>query len=211
MARVAAYGSVPAEYLALGDSYTIGEGVHPEERWPMQLAADLRARGIALAQPHFIAESGWTTDELSAAIDEEVAQRQVRPPYGLVSLQIGVNDQYRGRDVAAYLENFSALLDRAIEFAGGQPQHTLVVSIPDYGMTPYARSAGRDPDEVARQIDSFNAAASEACRQRGVSFVDITGLSRQPSVAAMLVADGLHPSGDMYRLWADRIQAAMPV
>lgn len=211
MARVAAYGSVPAEYLALGDSYTIGEGVHPEERWPMQLAADLRARGIALAQPHIIAESGWTTDELSAAIDEEVAQRQVRPPYGLVSLQIGVNDQYRGRDVTAYLENFSALLDRAIEFAGGQPQHTLVVSIPDYGMTPYARSAGRDPAAVARQIDSFNAAASEACRQRGVSFVDITGLSRQPSVAAMLVADGLHPSGDMYRLWADRIQAAMPV
>lgn len=210
MARVAAHGSVPAEYLALGDSYTIGEGVDPEDRWPIQLAAGLRAQGVALSKPHFIATSGWTTDELAAAIDEEVAQGQVRPPYGLVSLQIGVNDQYRGRPAADFRENFSMLLQRAIEFTGGRPEHVLAVSIPDWGVTPYARAAGRDTAQVAREIDQFNEVARTVCARAGVTFVDVTDLSRRPDLCELLVEDGLHPSAGMYRAWVGKIQHAMP-
>ena len=109
-----AYDQAPAEYLALGDSYTIGEGVEDSERWPTRLAAALRARGIAIAHPHYIARSGWTTDELAGAIDEEQSQRQLLPGYGLVSLQIGVNDQYRERDLGSFQLQFSALLERGL-------------------------------------------------------------------------------------------------
>jgi lysophospholipase L1-like esterase len=209
MARVAAQGTVPAEYLALGDSYTIGEGVEDDMRWPVQLAAALRERGVAIAHPHIIARSGWTTDELSAAIDEEEAQGQLQPPYGLVSLLIGVNDQYRGRSVDEYLPQFSRLLDRAIGFAGGDPAHVLAVSIPDWGTTPFAQASGRDRRHIAREIDEFNAAAEAYCVQRGVTWVGITDLTRVPELAHLVVNDSLHPSGEMYTLWAVRIQAAM--
>jgi lysophospholipase L1-like esterase len=210
MARVAARGNAPADYLALGDSYTIGEGVEDDQRWPVQLAAALRTRGLAIAHPHIIARSGWTTDELSAAIDEEQAQGQLQPPYGLVSLQIGVNDQYRGRSVDEFSGQFSRLLERAIEFAGGEPAHVLVVSIPDWGTTPFAQASGRDRTHIAREIDQFNAAAEAFCHQRGVTWVDITDLTRVPQLTHLLVADSLHPSDEMYTLWAVRIQAAIP-
>lgn len=210
MVRVKEYGSVPAEYLALGDSYTIGEGVEDDARWPVQLAAALRARGLAIAHPHIIAKSGWTTDELDAAIDEEQTQGQLQAGYGLVSLQIGVNNQYRGRSAEDFGNEFSYLLSRAIAFAAGDPAHVLVVSIPDWGMTPYARAANRDAAQVARDIDAFNAEARRACETRGVAFVDITDLSRDPAHADWLVADGLHPSAPMYRLWVERIANAIP-
>lgn len=209
MARIADYGNVPAGYLALGDSYTIGEGVGGDERWPVQLAAVLRARGIAIAHPHVIARSGWTTDELSSAIDEEEAQGQLQAPYGLVSLLIGVNDQYRGRGVAEYMAQYTRLLDRAIVFAGGNPAHVLGVSIPDWGTTPFAQAGGRDRRQIAGQIDQFNAAAQATCRQREVTWVDITDLTRVPQLTHLLVADGLHPSGEMYTLWAVRIAAEL--
>ena len=201
---------VPVTFLALGDSYTIGEGVDPEARWPVQLAAVLRTRGIAIAQPQIIAKSGWSTDELLAAIDNAVAQGEVEPPYALVSLQIGVNNQYRGRSVDEYRAQFCVLLDLAIAFACGEPSRVLAVSIPDWGVTPYAQSAGRDRGQVAREIDAFNAVAEAVCRSRGVRWVDVTDLSRHPDHCHWLVADGLHPSADMYRLWVERIDRALP-
>ncbi len=190
-------------YLALGDSYTIGEGVAAEDRWPHQLASELRARGIALEDPRTIATTGWTTDELDAGIDADAPQGC----FDFVSLLIGVNDQYRGRPLDDYRPRFEALLQRALGFAAGQPRRVLVLSIPDWGVTPFAQ--GRDRTLIARELDGYNAAAAHACAAHGVAFVDITALSRQHGHdPAMLADDGLHPSASMYRLWTER---AMPL
>ena len=193
-------GSLPSElrYLALGDSYTIGEGVPESGRWPTQLAHALRADGIPMADPRFIARTGWTTDELDAAIDA------VHPlaEYDLVSLLIGVNNQYRGRGVEEYRAQFAALLERAIGFAQWRRDHVLVLSIPDWGVTPFARSDLRSAVRIADEIDACNRAAQEVCAQRGVAFVDITSISRERGAEPrMLVEDGLHPSAAMYAEW----------
>lgn len=186
-------------WLALGDSYTIGEGVPAAGRWPQQLAALLRARGIALADPHTIATTGWTTDELDAGIDADAP----RGPFDFVSLLIGVNNQYRGRAVDAYAEEFTALLQRALAFTGGNAGRVLVLSIPDWGVTPFAE--GRDRAAIARALDDYNRVAKEICSTHGVVFLDITDLSRQHGAEpAMLVDDGLHPSAALYALWAQR-------
>jgi lysophospholipase L1-like esterase len=124
-----------------------------------------------------------------------------------VSLQIGVNDQYRGRPPAEYCDRFEALLARAIEFAGGRAEHVLVLSIPDWGTTPFARSSGRDREHIAEQIDRYNAIAAAACRSRQVRWVDITGVTRDPATAGLLAEDGLHPSGDMYACWVRCVEA----
>lgn len=195
----------PVRYLALGDSYTIGEGIDADGRWPVQLARALREGGVALDDPEIIAATGWTTDELSAAID--VAQ----PPAGfdLVSLLVGVNNQYRGRDVAEYRAQFEALLARATALAGDRPGRVLVLSIPDWGVTPFAIASGRDRDRIARELDAFNAAAQAACEARGIAFVDITAASRtHGGEPAMLADDGLHPSAAMYAQWT---RLALPV
>jgi lysophospholipase L1-like esterase len=192
-------------FLALGDSYTIGEGVTPDERWPMQLARLLRAEGVAIADPGIVATTGWTTDELSAAMDAT----SLSPPYALVTLLIGVNNQYRGRSVANYREEFSALLARAIALAGEHADRVVVVSIPDWGVTGFARTSGRDVHRVGIEIDAFNATAHEIARGRGIAFVDVTSLSRTAGDGDdMLVADRLHPSGAQYALWAEPIFAA---
>jgi len=183
-------------YLALGDSYTIGEGVPEAGRWPVQLAAALRTEGIALDPPRIIARTGWTTDELSAAIDAAEPLGE----YDFVSLLIGVNNQYRGRAVEQYAREFAALLARAVGFAGGRADRVLVLSIPDWGVTPFA--AGRDRQAIAAAIDAHNGAARSLCGRRGVAFVDITWASRiHGAEPAMLVDDGLHPSAAMYALW----------
>jgi len=198
-------GPATMNYLALGDSYTIGEGVAEAGRWPVQLASALRAEGIALAEPRIIATTGWTTDELSAAIDAA----QPLGPFDFVSLAIGVNNQYRGREVGEYREQFAALLERAIGFAGGRADRVLVLSIPDWGVTPFAIASGRDAAQIAEQLDAYNAAAAEVCARRGVAFVDITAISRERGAqAAMLADDALHPSQAMYALWTAR---ALPV
>ncbi|MGX9719103.1 SGNH/GDSL hydrolase family protein [Stenotrophomonas acidaminiphila] len=192
-------------YLALGDSYTIGEGVPAAGTWPFQLAAALRARGFALDDPQVIATTGWTTDELAAAIDAAAPQG----PYALASLLIGVNNQYRGRPLAEYRQQFEQLLQRAIALAAEDPRRVLVLSIPDWGVTPYAAAHGREAAVVAREIDDFNAAAHACCGDYGVAFVDITPASRAHGAEpAMLVDDGLHPSAAMYRLWMEQ---ALPV
>jgi lysophospholipase L1-like esterase len=192
-------------YLALGDSYTIGEGVEESGRWPLRLAATLRAEGIALADPRIIATTGWTTDELSAAMDAAEPLGE----WDFVSLLIGVNNQYRGRDVDDYAGEFTSLLQRAIALAGGRTGRVLVLSIPDWGVTPFARRELRSPRRIAAELDAYNAAAKDICASLGVAFVDITGTSRDGGDAAdMLAADGLHPSAAMYARWAE---AALPV
>lgn len=185
-------------FLALGDSYTIGEGVAEGDRWPNHLAALLHERGIALAPPIICARTAWTTDELSDAID----QANPAGPFDMVSLLIGVNDQYRGRPTEPFAGGFSLLLDRARQLAGGEAGRVLVLSIPDWGATPFA--AGRDRELIAREIASYNAIAREATRARGAKWVDVTPSSRDVLEDPMLVvADGLHPSGAMYRRWAE--------
>ena len=184
-------------FLALGDSYTIGESVTPAERWPVQLAALLRKEGVALDEPLIVAATGWTTGELWAGIDRAAP----RGPFDVVSLLIGVNNQYRGQELGDYRIQFAPLLARAIEFAAGQTQRVLVLAIPDWGVTPFAR--GRDRAAIGRAIDQFNAVNAEAVRQAGARYVDVTPVSRQAAVdGALLAADGLHPSGKMYAEWA---------
>lgn len=186
-------------WLALGDSYTIGEGVPAEGRWPHQLAVLLRARGIALQDPRTIATTGWTTDELDAGINAVAPDG----PFDFVSLLIGVNNQYRGRSLQEYQQQFSALLQRALAFAGGRPARVLVLSIPDWGVTPFAHD--RDHAAIADALDGYNRAAQAICNALGIAYVDITDLSRQHGAEpAMLADDGLHPSARMYALWAQR-------
>ncbi|HEX8616099.1 MAG TPA: SGNH/GDSL hydrolase family protein [Thermoanaerobaculia bacterium] len=176
-------------YLALGDSYTIGESVAPEERFPVQLARELN-----LGEPRIIAKTGWTTDELNAAIDAA----NVTGTYELVTLLIGVNNQYRNRDAEQYRGEFAALLQRAIGFAGGDAKNVVVVSIPDWGVTPFAE--GRNRAEIAAAIDRYNAVNREETARAGARYVDITPVSRGTD-PALVAPDGLHPSGQQYREW----------
>jgi len=191
---------VTLRYLALGDSYTIGEGVAPAGRWPVQLARNLREAGIALDAPRILATTGWTTGELAAAMD---AQR-FEPPYDLVSLLIGVNDQYRGYPADDYRGAFRRLLVRAIDLAGGHPGHVLVLSIPDWGVTPFARHENREPARISSELDAYNAIARAEARRRGAHWVDITPISRQ--FPELLADDGLHPSAAQYARWAEAAQ-----
>jgi lysophospholipase L1-like esterase len=196
----------PSRFLALGDSYTIGEGVAADECWPAQLARRLRAQGLAIGDPRIVAKTGWTTDKLSAAMDAS----RFDPPYALVSLLIGVNNQYRGRDLDNYRDEFGALLARAVALAGTHTGRVVMVSIPDWGVTRFAREHDRDPQQVATQIDAFNAAARTIANAHGCIWVDITALSRAAADApGMLVDDGLHPSAAQYAIWTDAIVACV--
>ncbi len=185
-------------YLALGDSYTIGEAVPADLRWPAQVCARLAARGMPLIRPEIIAVTGWTVAELNAAIDS----LQPEGPYDIVSLLVGVNDQYRGGTVEAYAPAFEAMLQRAIGFAGGDASKVVVVSIPDYGFTPHGEAK---KDEIARALDAFNAANAAAAHAAGAHYVDITPTSRSHQ-EGWVAEDGLHPSGAQYTAWADLIE-----
>jgi lysophospholipase L1-like esterase len=192
----------PVRYLALGDSYTIGASVAPAECWPVQLAAQLRAHGLPVAEPLIIARTGWTTDELMAGIERQ----QPQGPFDLVSLLIGVNDQYRGRSADAYRRQLRQLLHTAIAYAGGHPAHVIVLSIPDWSVTPFA--AGQPRAAIAAAIDHFNAINRQEAAQAGAHYVDVTPVSRQAlQDASLLVTDGLHPSGKMYTQW---VQLVLP-
>jgi lysophospholipase L1-like esterase len=179
-----------ARYLALGDSYTIGESVAAHERFPHQLA-----RELGLAEPLIVAKTGWTTDELNAAIDAAAP----RGPYDLVTLLIGVNNQYRGRSVDEYRTQFAALLQRAIGFAGGDARKVVVVSIPDWGVTPFAE--GRDRAKIASEIDAYNAVNRDEAARAGARWVDVTPVSRRPD-PSLVADDRLHPSAAQYAEWA---------
>ena len=197
---VAQAGSL--RFLALGDSYTIGEGVAESQRWPRQLAQRLRADGVDLADPQIIATTGWTTDELSAGMDAAT----LVPPYDFVTLSIGVNNQYRGRDLDNYRREFAALLQRAIALAGLRPQRVLVVSIPDWGVTAFGQGSGRDPAVIARELDQFNAVNREEARRANVAWADVCAISRRAGATpAQLAEDGLHPSGVQYTAWLSQL------
>ncbi len=186
------------KYLALGDSYTIGESVAEQDRFPVQLVDTLRAHGLEVDDPEIIATTGWTTDELAAGIEEA----NIAGSYDLVTLLIGVNNQYRGRSVENFREEYVELLEQAIGFAGGHPEKVVVISIPDWGVTPFAE--GRDREQIAQEIDAYNAAKMEETREQGISFINVTPISRQAAEQPELIAeDGLHPSGAMYELWVD--------
>jgi lysophospholipase L1-like esterase len=192
-------------FLALGDSYTIGEGVAESGRWPVQLATRLRAHGLGVAPPRLLATTGWTTDELSAAMDAQAFD----PPYDLVSLSIGVNNQYRGRSAEEYASQFAALLERAIALAGGRPQRVVVVSIPDWGVTRFGAESGRDVAQIARELDAFNVISRDIARRRGAQWADVAPASRRAGAApAMLAQDGLHPSAAQYTQWLGAILPA---
>ena len=189
-------------YLALGDSYTIGEGVPAAQRWPQQLAQRLRADGIDLGDPQIIATTGWTTDELSAGMDAAT----LVPPYDFVTLSIGVNNQYRGRDTDNYRREFAALLKRAIALAGLRPERVVVVSIPDWGVTAFGQGSGRDTATIARELNAFNAINREESQRLHVAWADVAAISRRAgSRAEQLTEDGLHPSGAQYAAWLTSI------
>ena len=187
-------------YLALGDSYTIGEAVNYTERFPVQLVTELGKKNIKVNQPEFVAVTGWTTANLLAAL----SIKQPSPKYDLVTLLIGVNNQYQRRNIDEYRQEFTTLLNNAITYAGGNTSKVIVVSIPDYSKTPFA--AGTDTAYIANQIDIFNAANKEITLQKQVKYVDITPISRGSEGSSGLVAqDGLHPSGMQYGLWVNKI------
>lgn len=184
-------------YLALGDSYTVGEAVPAAASWPMQLVTLLRQRGVAIDDPRIVAVTGWTTDELSAAMDAAM----LTPGYDMVSLLIGVNDHYRGRPSDAYRAPFGALLDRAVALADGRADRVMVVSIPDWGVTPFARQDKRSAAEIGQALDGYNAEARTHAAAAGARFIDITGLSR--AHPDEVTDDGLHPSVAQYARWAE--------
>jgi len=183
-------------YLALGDSYTIGESVAEAERWPVQLAKALREEGIRLAAPRIIATTGWTTDELSAAMDAAEPLGQ----WDFVTLLIGVNNQYRGRPVEEFEREFEALLHRAVALARGRRDRVLVLTIPDWGVTPFGARSGRDRARIAAELDAYNAAVLRTSERNSVRVADIAPVSRARG-ATLVAEDGLHPSAELYAAW----------
>ena len=188
------------KFLALGDSYTIGESVLLRSRWPVQLVDSLSAMGIDCPEPRIIAKTGWRTDDLKAAI----LRAKLKPEYNLVSLLIGVNNYYQGKSAESYAPEFEELLKIAIDLAGGIKSNVFVLSIPDYGYTPF----GKDNQErISAGIDAFNAVNKSIADKLGVKYYSITDISRKGIAEPDLVAsDGLHPSEKMYAEWVERIR-----
>ena len=187
------------KFLALGDSYTIGQSVAISERWPVQLIDSLRTKGLACFDPEIIATTGWRTDNLKAAIK----RAKLPNDYNLVSLLIGVNNYYQAGSTKTYSREFEELLDMAITFAGGNKNLVFVVSIPDYGFTPFGQN---NQAEITTGVNEFNSINKSISKSKGITYIDITGISRQGLAQPELVAsDGLHPSGKMYTKWVNII------
>ena len=185
-------------WLALGDSYTIGQSVAASDRYPVQTVNILKGSGINFKAPEIIATTGWTTGDLQNAIN---GKKTPLPPYDIVSLLIGVNNQYQGRTQAEYKDQFTALLLQSIQLAGNNPSHVIVISIPDYSVTPFAH--GRDTVLIASGIDSFNMINKEAATNYNVQYINIAAESRKAATDPTLIADdGLHFSGKEYAIWA---------
>ncbi len=185
-------------YLALGDSYTIGEQVPIHDNFPNQTVQLMRRQHFDVADPVIIATTGWTTDELAAAIREH----NIRETFSFVTLLIGVNNQYRGRSIDNYRQEFIQLLDQAIVFANGNAQHVFVLSIPDWGVTPFAE--GRDGQKIAKELDDYNAACKEIALDHKCQYLEITTSTRAHGHDKdYLAADGLHPSAKEYAIWVE--------
>jgi len=193
------------KFLALGDSYTIGESVSSRERWPSQLVDSLQKRNIYFQQPRIIATTGWRTEDLDRAVHNE----NLSHDYDLVSLLIGVNDFYQGVSVDEYKPRFEKLLREAIALAGGRASHVFVVSIPDYAFTPFGESRRKN---ISPGIDAFNTANRDIAGVFSVRYVDVTAISRRGLKEPALVADdGLHPSSRMYAEWVCSIIGSLGV
>jgi lysophospholipase L1-like esterase len=191
-------------YLALGDSYTIGQSVPVTDRFPVQTKNWLTDQGIIISDPQIIATTGWTTDNLKAAI----AAQNPQGPYDVVSLLIGVNDQYQRHDTIGYRERFYQLLTTVIQLAGSRRDHVFVLSIPDYSVTPFAQYS--DTAFIRRQIDQFNVINKEVTLQNHCGYLDITPSTREAkNDPSLLAGDGLHPSGKEYRKWSERLGPMM--
>jgi lysophospholipase L1-like esterase len=205
------HGKQSLKLLALGDSYTVGEGVAREASWPWLFAAQLNAlqtqdNSVAWEEPYIVAKTGWTTDELMAAIEALVSESPAfNKVYDWVTLLIGVNNQYRNRSLSEYQQDLRWLLNFAIQRARGNAQRVIVLSIPDWGVTPFAKD--RDTKAIAAQIDAFNEAKRAEALGAGCHYVDITDISRLAGVgrSELLAEDGLHPSREMYQMWCERI------
>ncbi|MES2828651.1 MAG: SGNH/GDSL hydrolase family protein [Bacteroidota bacterium] len=186
-------------YLALGDSYTIGESVARIENFPNQLVGKLLEKGVIVNPPTIIARTGWTTSELKEAI----VSSGVIQKFDFVTLLIGVNNQYRGESLDTYRKEFKDLLNTALDYAKNDKTHVFVVSIPDWGVTPFAKQIGRNVKTISQEIDAFNKVNREETLALGISYTDITPASRNASTDSALIAqDGLHPSAKMYADWA---------
>jgi len=184
-------------YLALGDSYTIGEGVPVYESFPYQVVQLLRKNGLMFQAPEIIAKTGWTTDELLSTL----STTRLLPSYDFVSLLIGVNNQYRGRSLDEYRQQFETLLKKAVRLSANNPSRVIVLSIPDWGVTPYA--AQRDRDKIAEEIDDFNLINKSIVLQHQTHYIDITPGSKEAATnSSLIAADGLHPSATEYTRWA---------
>jgi lysophospholipase L1-like esterase len=187
------------KYLALGDSYTIGESVEPRDRWPNQLTSLLNQKGFQADKPVIIAATGWRSDNLMNA----VAIANLKEEYDLVSLLIGVNNQYQARPVQEFEMEFEKLLNTCIRLARGKKENTFVVSIPDYGFTPFGL---KNKEKISVAIDQFNESIKKICEKLDVKWIYITDISREGLNNPELIAsDGLHPSEKMYALWAKQI------
>ncbi len=189
-------------YLALGDSYTIGQSVSEAERFPNQTVSNLRTQNIKINDPKIIAATGWTTKNLIDAVNSANLQNN----YDVVSLLIGVNNQYQGRSINEYKTEFTLLVNRAIQYAGNKPTHVFVLSIPDYSVTPFAQSSDRA--KIAAEIDQFNSANKTISLKLGVNYLDITTISRETD-PSLVANDGLHPSGKQYKRWAELLAPLM--
>ena len=188
----------PVSYLALGDSYTIGESVRESGRWPVQLVEQLRERDYEVEYPKIIAQTGWTTGDLLQAMEQELGEEK----YDFVSVLIGVNNQYQGRSIEEYEEELNEIFTRVIELSA-QKTGVFVVSIPDYGVTPFGAS---NEDEIAQEIEEFNTVLKKVAVEYELDFYNITPISkRAKNEPTLIAADGLHPSGEMYRLWVEEI------
>lgn len=194
--------SLSRSYLALGDSYTIGESAGSQDRFPAQTASLLRSHGVSIQDPQYIARTGWTTVDLQNAIN----QTTLKPKYEVVSLLIGVNDQYQGLDTAGYRVRFTQLLQKSIQLAVAGASHVFVLSIPDYSVTPFGGGSAKTRTE----IDAFNAINKQVTLAYQVAYIDITPISREAANDQSLTAnDGLHPSGKQYGRWAALLEAKM--
>ena len=184
-------------FLALGDSYTIGTSVEESKRWVNELVRLMRQDSVQISDPEVIAHNGWTTGDLLAALDKE----KPKGPYDLITLMIGVNNQFQGQPIENYRKDLQALFAVATRLAGGDPRKIVVLSIPDYSVTPFAQD--KDPDKIAAQVVKFNAVLLDETHRARARMVDITPVSRFAKVNAQLVAeDGLHPSWRLHAVWA---------
>jgi len=187
-------------YLALGDSYTIGASVEREVNFPNQTFQLLKSAGFKTGSLQIIAKNGWTAEDLISA----VATTNKRSNYQVVTLLIGVNNQYQGRPSKEFEPSFLSLLKSAIALTGNRPKRVFVISIPDWGITPFA--SGRDRKEVANEIDAYNLVCEKNAKAQGANFINITDAYRLDGAKPdYLSSDGLHPSKLEYTKWAIKL------